>query len=473
MNDVSPRILIIDDEESICWGLSKLCTQMSIECQTASSAEAGLKLAAEQSFHTIIMDVRLPGIDGLSAIRNFHELLGPVPVITITAFGDLQTAIASVRNGAFEYIVKPFELEDVKRTITQAIATWSISHQEHANVVDAKTTPRGRESTNGLIGSTPIMQEVFKQIALTTTTDSPVLITGESGTGKELTARAIHRFSNRSQGPFVAVNIASLNPTLAESELFGHAKGSFTGADSARTGLIQQASGGTLFLDEVAEIPLEIQVKLLRVLDQAEVTPVGSNQPIKTDFRLLSATHQDLLSQVNHGDFRHDLFYRLRTFEIQLPPLREHREDIPELTRHFLAENTTPAQSCSPSPDFLQALQQRAWPGNVRELRSVVERAAILARGGWLTPDHIEDTDLPQIPLPHANLDSEIRELAVQWVKQHWNSDSSQLHDLFLQVVEPAIFETAFELSNQQYSAAAKRLGIHRTTLKKKLEDTQ
>ncbi|MEM7456368.1 MAG: sigma-54 dependent transcriptional regulator [Planctomycetota bacterium] len=466
MTESSSNVLIIDDEESICWGLSRLCEQLSLGSAIASSAEAGLKLAGEERFDLIIMDVRLPGIDGLSAIKLFHEKLGPVPVITITAFGDLQTAITSVQNGAFEYIVKPFELETVRSRILQALAVSELADSTGSG---AGSEPAVSESTSGLIGSSAIMQEVFKQIALTTTTNSPVLITGESGTGKELTARAIHKFSQRSLGPFVAVNIASLNPTLAESELFGHVKGAFTGAETDRIGLIQQASGGTLFLDEVAEIPIEIQVKLLRVLDQGEVTPVGSGQSVKTDFRLLSATHQDLLAQVNHGEFRHDLFYRLRTFEIQLPALREHRQDIPALASHFL-NAVSGDRVLTISPDFVAALQNRAWPGNVRELRNVVERAAIVARGGVLTADHIDDIQVELPTQSSSSNDANLEQLAADWVRSNWDSEGP-LYERFLQMIEPSIMKTAFELSDRQYSAAARKLGIHRTTIKKKLDE--
>ncbi|MCL4143343.1 UNVERIFIED_CONTAM: hypothetical protein GTU68_058524, partial [Idotea baltica] len=272
---------------------------MSLETETAPSAEIGLKLAETTSFDLVVMDVRMPGIDGITAIKLFHQLLGKqTPIITITAFGDLQTAISAIQAGAFEYIVKPFELEVVRTKIQQAIATRNFAGKDK---IERGSDQRRR---SGLVGSSPVMQEVFKQIALTTTTDSPVLITGESGTGKELTARAIHDFSERSAKPFVAVNIAALSPLLAESELFGHVKGAFTGAESDRVGLIQQADGGTLFLDEIAEIPIPIQVKLLRVLDTGEVTRVGSSSPEKSNFRLISATHQDLLSQINHGEFR-------------------------------------------------------------------------------------------------------------------------------------------------------------------------
>ncbi|MFT5303424.1 MAG: two-component system nitrogen regulation response regulator GlnG [Mariniblastus sp.] len=477
-----PRLLIIDDEESICWGLSKLCSQMSIESDSTSTAEQGLKLALSRSYDAIIMDVRLPGMDGISAIEQFHRRLGNIPIITITAFGDLKTAIEAVQKGAFEYIVKPFELDTVQKTIQQAIATSKfLNGQADATLVEnAHGDPGDEPNSIGLIGSSSIMQEVYKQIALTTTTQSPVLITGESGTGKELAARSIHRFGPRSAAPFVAVNIAALSPSLAESELFGHKKGAFTGAEYDRVGLIQQAHGGTLFLDEIAEIPLEIQVKLLRVLDLGEVTPVGSNTPVKTNFRLISATHQDLLSQVNHGEFRHDLLYRLRTFEIQLPPLRQRIEDIPELVRHFLradAAATSPLAPISISDDFLDRLKLRSWPGNVRELQNIVARAATIARGGVLTAHHIDQdnsrsTDAPLDGHETQSLESEIQDLIAKWTRMNWDSDvGKSLYEGLLKVIDPAVLSTAFGLSDHQYSAAARRLGIHRTTLKKKLDE--
>ncbi len=465
------RVLIIDDEESICWGLSKLCSQMSIESESASSAERGLEIAKDASFDLIIMDVRLPGMDGIAAIEKFQELLGKVPIITITAFGDLQTAIDAIQKGAFEYVVKPFDLDAVRQKIQQAIATKALAESVAVNL---ENEPDDDDSAkpNGLIGTSALMQEVFKQIALTTTSDSPVLITGESGTGKELTARSIHNFGSRSSGPFVAVNIAALSSSLAESELFGHVQGAFTGADSERIGLIRQANGGTLFLDEIAEIPLDIQVKLLRVLDLGEVTPVGSNQPVKSDFRLISATHQDLLSQINHGDFRHDLFYRLRTFEIKIPPLRQRREDIPELVNYFLQRYPS-ATSALPSPEFLNDLKARPWLGNVRELQSVVERAATFARGGVITAEHIanEEPDSKQTP-QSTDLVEQLQTLITEWTRHNWNDTSMEsLYDSLISVIDPAILPIAFQLSENQYSAAARRLGIHRTTLKKKLDE--
>lgn len=461
------RVLIVDDEESICWGLSQLCRQMSIESETASSAEQGLEFANRTRFDLVILDVRLPGIDGISAINQFHELLGRVPIITITAFGDLQTAIDAIQRGAFDYIVKPFELDEVRAKIRQAIATRNLL--ESAKGSEATSTGEAGPGS-GLIGSSPLMQEVFKQIALTTTSGSPVLITGESGTGKELTARSIHNHGLQASGPLVAVNIAALSPSLAESELFGHVKGAFTGADSDRIGLIQQADGGTLFLDEIAEIPLAIQVKLLRVLDQGEVTPVGSNHAIKTNFRLISATHQDLPSQINHGDFRHDLFYRLRTFEIKLPSLQQRKQDIPELVNHFLRQS---GSTNIPTAGFLEKLQSRQWHGNVRELQSVVERAVTMARGGLLTKDHVTaEEPHPQSRQADGQMVERIQDLIAQWTRQNWADDSQgALYERLISLIEPGILPTAFQLSDRQYSAAARRLGIHRTTLKKKLDE--
>lgn len=460
-----PKVLIVDDEESICWGLSKLCGQMNLDFETAASAEAGLELSEKSGFDLVIMDVRLPGMDGISAIKEFRQKLGNVPIITITAFGDLKTAIDVVQQGAFEYIVKPFELEKVRQIVKQAITTSELVSNEFA------TSPSDEPKLSGfgLIGDSPLMQEVFKQIALTTTSDAPVLLTGESGTGKEVSARMIHRFSSRNDGPFVAVNIASLSPSLAESELFGHVQGAFTDANSDRKGLVEQAHGGTLFLDEVAETPLEIQVKLLRVLDQGEVTPVGSNVPIKTNFRLISATHQDLLSQINHGEFRHDLFYRLRTFEIRLPPLRERKSDLESLVNHFLNQRNSKTP-VSFTPGFLSALNSRRWDGNVRELQSVVERAATTARGGLITEEFLEEE--PSSTFEVQDLDSKIQSLISEWTRQNWMTGTGEsLYEELVKLIDPAVFSTAYELSEQKYSAAARRLGIHRTTLKKKLDE--
>lgn len=464
-------ILIVDDEESICWGLTRLAKRLSLEAESCSSAEQGLARAAERPFDVVLLDVRLPGMDGLTAIQRFREVLGSIPIITMTAFGDLPTAIQAVQEGAFEYLVKPFSLDQVEATLRQALATSRLTRVKQ-DVDRAERDREKEEPTGGLVGTSAIMQEVYKQIGLATTSDSPVLLSGESGTGKELAARAIHRFGPRADRPFVAVHVAALSPSLVESELFGHRRGAFTGADADRVGLIQQSHGGTLFLDEVAEIPLEIQTKLLRVLDQGEVTPVGSNEPIPTDFRLISATHQDLLSQVNHGDFRHDLLYRIRTLEIRLPPLRQRPEDIPLLVQHFLGRMEL-AKPVEVSDEFLVALRARPWPGNVRELQSVVARAATLATGGWLTAASVPAaSDVRPADSEQVDLEVELGRMVKDWTRQNWDRELEEpLYEALLKIVDGAIFREAFELSDSQYSAAARRLGIHRTTLKRRLEE--
>ncbi|MCH7728811.1 MAG: sigma-54-dependent Fis family transcriptional regulator, partial [Planctomycetes bacterium] len=353
------RILVVDDEQSICWGIAKLGERLGHDVVTASTAERGLEIIGETSFDLVIHDVRLPGMDGLTAMEKI-QTQQTVPIVIITAYGDLETAVRAVRQGAFEYIVKPFDLEKVENVIKRAL-------REHAQVDSEVDSIRPIE---GIVGKTSAMQEVFHRIALVSQSDACVLLQGESGTGKELVARAIHRYSNRCDGPFVAVNVASLSTSLAESELFGHVRGAFTGADLERTGLLVQANGGTLFLDEVADIPLPTQVKLLRSLDQGEVTPVGSDKPVHTDFRVISATHQDLQTKVEDGSFRHDLFFRLCGFQLDLPALRNRREDIRLLADFFVEHfvGTDSVDSSRWSVDALAELERHPWYGNVREL---------------------------------------------------------------------------------------------------------
>lgn len=321
------KILVVDDEQSICWGFAKLGESMGHEVETAASAEEGLRLAAESRPDLLVLDVRLPGMDGLSALEHFRHDVGNAPIIVITAFGALDIAVKAVRSGAFEYLVKPFDLAEIRSAIDRALRCAG----EMKTVAPA-------ELHGDMVGSTPTMQALFKRIALAAASDANVLVRGESGVGKELAARAIHRYSPHAHSRFVAVNMAALSPTLAESELFGHVDGAFTGASRSRDGLLVQANGGTLFLDEIADIPLALQVKLLRALEQGGVLPVGADKPVKTSFRVVSATHQDLKARVQCGKFRHDLFFRICAFEITIPALRERVEDIPLLASYFASQ---------------------------------------------------------------------------------------------------------------------------------------
>lgn len=462
------KLLIVDDEQSICWGLTRLGKSIGHEVVTASSAEQALEIVKSVRPDVIVLDVRLPGMDGLSAMEHLRQSIGPVPIIVITAYGDLATAVEAVRNGAFEYIIKPFDLDTVERALARAQRSG-----------EAPATERPCEvAVAGLIGRSPAMQEVFKRIALAATSNAGVLLFGESGTGKELAARAIHHFSQRVSGPFVAVNVASLNPALAESELFGHARGSFTGADQDRIGLLAQANGGILFLDEVAEIPIPVQVKLLRALEQGEVLPVGSGEAIKTNFRIVSATHRDLLEKVRSGEFRHDLYFRLGAFRIDLPPLRERQDDVCDLAEHFLAStgSTTSEQPTRFSERAIAELRRRPWYGNVRELRNAVEHARIVSRGGLIETEHLPEATPATLFHGHSQtmpLEDSIGAMVSQWAeaKLAESSDADDLYEQLLRLVEPPLLAAALEQHRGQCATAARQLGLHRTTLRKKLDD--
>jgi len=472
--------LVVDDEPSICWALSQLGDELKHEVRTAGSAEAGLEIAAAESPRLVVLDVRLPGMDGLSAIEKLRPLIGDAPIIVITAFGDLDTAVEAVRQGAFEYVVKPFDLASIENVIGRAIA--AAKQTESKQAANSAQTPLGADNapSTGLVGSSAAMQEVFRRIALAAPRDACVLLQGESGVGKELAARALHQYGGRRDGPFVAVNVAALNPALAESELFGHLRGAFTGADSPRKGLLQQADGGVLFLDEVAEIPLTTQVKLLRCLEHGEVLPVGAEQPVATNFRIVAATHRDLAAMAAEGEFRHDLFYRLTTFQIDLPPLRERSDDVSTLAQHFLREFDPEGSMCI-REDALVELGNRDWWGNVRELRNAIEHAAILARGTDIGPEHLPPP-APKLVDSHASSlsdsvvefdEGKIEQLLTAWAATQLESDDEPLTDLYerlLALVEPPVLQAALKKHNGQFAAAARELGIHRTTLRKKLE---
>ena len=459
------KLLVVDDEQSICWGLSRLGESIGHEVVTCSSAEQALEFVTDVRPDAVVLDVRLPGMDGLTAIARLRERIGQVPIIVITAYGDLKTAVEAVRNGAFEYITKPFELDKVERALTRALTT---------HVVPAGR-PLKPAHVGGLVGSSAAMQEVFKHIALAAASDASVLLYAESGTGKELAARAIHKYGERAEHPFVAVNAASLSSALAESELFGHVRGAFTGAEQDRVGLLAQADGGTLFLDEVADIPLSTQVKLLRALEHGEVLPVGSGAPVRTNFRVISASHQDLLKKVKHGTFRHDLFFRLAAFRIDIPPLRSRREDVRDLAEHFLGADRSDAPQHVLSAAALEELKRRPWYGNVRELRNAIEHAVIVARGGMIEPDHLPPPaaaallDTPDEELP---LDESIAVLVRRWAEDKLQdaSQSDDVYEQLLRLIEPSLFRAAIEQHHGQCATAARRLGIHRTTLRKKLD---
>jgi two-component system nitrogen regulation response regulator GlnG len=468
-----PQVLIIDDEETIAWALRRAFEREHYRVAVAASAEAGLGLVRQQPPEVIFLDVRLPGMDGLAALEQLRRLAPESAIIVITAHGDLSTAVRAVQGGAFDYLTKPFELsqalEAARRALTRLAPSQPIPGKEAS--LSREGRPEDGGSGEALVGRSPAMQAVFKRIARVAPTSTCVLITGESGTGKEVVARAIHAHSPRRHKPFLPVHVAALNPHLVESELFGHVRGAFTGAERHREGLLQLAHGGTVFLDELADIPLPVQAKLLRVLERQEVLPVGSGEPVKVDVRIISATHADLAAEVAAGRFRHDLYYRLHVYPIHLPPLRERREDIPLLAEHFLRRLGIPEPERRLPEETLRYLQSRSWPGNVRELRNALEHAAIEAHGGPILPEHFP----PPLPLDSpASWNQRFQELIAQWVRQQCQADGPQpppgdLYQQMLQLVEPVLLDEVLRHTQGNRLLAARYLGLARATLRKLL----
>jgi two-component system nitrogen regulation response regulator GlnG len=397
-----------------------------------------------------------------------HELqsqLGPVPIVVITAFGNLQTAVTALENGAFDYLTKPFDLDQATAVIRRALDN------------ECRTVPELCENSaavlpDELLGTSAAMQDVFKRIALVAPTDASVLITGESGTGKELVARAIHRHSRRREQPFLPVNLASLSANLIESELFGQFRGAFTGADSERRGILELADGGTVLFDEAADIPLSTQVKLLRVLEQHEVTAVGGSQSRPAFFRVLSATNRDLKEECARGRFREDFYFRIAVVEIRLPALRERPEDIPLLAERFLQQFELKTRSSAHLlPETIEQLCRRAWRGNIRELRNAVEHGALMARGGPIEPEHLPPLAASKDQIGPA-IEEQVSSAVRRWAEETVRTEpQANVYDRFLSVVEPPLFETVLREHGGNKAAAAEVLGIHRATLRKKLQD--
>lgn len=458
------KLLVVDDEQSICWGLTRLGESLGHEVVSASSAEQAFYEAQRLRPDAVILDVRLPGMDGLTAIERFQQQLGSVPIIVITAYGDLRTAVEAVRRGAFDYIAKPFDVDKVKVSLVRAL----VSGRE--KVINTPAPAR----VEGLVGRSLVMQEVYKRIALAAASDASVLLTGESGSGKELAARAIHRYSHVADGPFVAVNLSGMSPQAAESELFGHVRGAFAGADEDRVGRLVEARGGTLLLDEVSEVPLPVQAKLLRALEQGEVVPVGARQAVPIEFRVIAATKERLIERANEARFRHDLLFRLGAFQIELPALRDRREDIADLAAYFIETLSSGAneQPAKLTAQTLAELQRRPWHGNVRELRHAIEHALIVARGPAILPEHLPAAVSASVAAQTTGDITHDVALAIRrWAEQSVGEETlhGRVYDAMLDAVEPPLLEIALRRHRGQCAAAARTLGIHRTTLRKKL----
>lgn len=375
-----PRILVIDDEDNMRHMLSVMLLRQGYQVDSAENGTQGLDCLLQKVYDYILCDIRMPEMDGKEFLVRALEQNVSVPIIMMSAYGSVETAIECLKLGAYDFISKPFKKDEIIMVLKKAEERERLKSENSRlrNVV------AGRFSYNGIISRTERMQEIFAQIGKVADLKTTVLVLGESGTGKELVARALHVNSRRADKPFVAVNCGAIPENLLESELFGHVRGAFTDASSDKTGLFEQADGGTLFLDEIGEMPLSLQVKLLRVLQESEIRRVGAAVSRKVDVRVVSATSRDLTTDVSGGRFREDLFFRLNVFAIQLPPLRERVEDIPLLAEYFLKRHS-PGYDVHIESDALRCLMSHHWPGNIRELENAVERACILCENGRIT----------------------------------------------------------------------------------------
>jgi two-component system nitrogen regulation response regulator GlnG len=460
------RILVVDDEPAIGWSLKELLADEGHDVTVAADIPQAVAAAGEEAPDAILLDVRLGNQDGIRSLPEIRAAAGPVPVVVMTAFGDLDTAVRAVQAGAFDYLVKPFDLERVTEVVARAL----LDREQAAD------PPADPAATAELIGSSPPMQEVFKQVALVAASDLPVLVTGPTGSGKEVVARAIHAHSARRMQPLVTTNLAALAPGVIESELFGHAAGSFANAAAARPGLFELADGGTILLDEVGEAPPDVQVKLLRVLEAGEVARVGEAAARQVNVRVIAATNRDLTALVAAGSFRADLFQRLNVFPITLPSLADRPEDIEPLARHFLARPASGRPRPAVSPEFLAALRDRNWPGNVRELKHAVEYAAVVARGGTLRPEHIPrqepaagSSGRSDLAVATSRVGAAVKEWSAAARAEFAGLPEPDLHHRMVQAVEGTLLREALAHTGGNRTAAAKLLGLDRATLRTKL----
>jgi two-component system nitrogen regulation response regulator GlnG len=454
-------IWIIDDDRSIRWVFEKALARTELEFRTFSSVPEALAALEEEQPLVVVSDIRMPNGSGLDLLQEIKKRLPDVPVIIMTAYSDLESAVAAFQGGAFEYLAKPFDVDQAVEIIRRAAEE---STRQAAENEEPQETPE-------IIGQAPAMQEVFRAIGRLSRSHSTVMINGESGTGKELVAMALHRHSMRADKPFIAINTAAIPKDLLESELFGHERGAFTGAQAARRGRFEQADGGTLFLDEIGDMPADLQTRLLRVLSDGQFYRVGGHQPVKVNVRIIAATHQDLEERVKQGLFREDLFHRLNVIRLRLPPLRERREDVPLLAKHFLQNSAQElsVEAKQLSPAALRYLSTLSWSGNVRQLENVCHWLTVMAPG-----QNIDIADLP----PELREDQGKPLSASSWqdslgqeVTNLLNRGDHNILDNLTHQFERILITRGLEFTGGRRIEAANLLGMGRNTLTRKIQD--
>jgi two-component system, NtrC family, nitrogen regulation response regulator GlnG len=469
-------ILIAEDDHSIRTVVSRALSQQGFRVQATRAASTFWQWVEEGAGDAAIMDVMLPDENSLDILPQIKSRRPDLPIILMSAQNTLLTAVRATERGAFEYLPKPFDIATLLAAVQRALASTQTRREP------GRIRLEGEENLP-IIGRSPAMQEIYRVLARLVATDLTVLISGESGTGKELVARALHDFSRRRHGPFVALNMAAIPKELIESELFGHEKGAFTGASTRKAGRFEQAQGGTLFLDEIGDMPVEAQTRLLRVLQQGEFMPVGAREPIRADVRILAASHRELRTMVAQGLFREDLFYRLNVVPIRLPALRERTEDIPALVEHFLAAAHKEALPLKWfDPEAMQLLKEHDWPGNVRELENLVRRMVVLYSedviGAPLVELELKEARRNDPAVNKASYDDSLAAVVARHVERCFGAvdRADDVQELYLQVLQeverPLIAETLAATRGNQLRAA-QILGLNRNTLRKKIRDLE
>lgn len=464
------KLLIIDDEPNVLYALEKGLKAPGQTIVTAATGQLGLAAVAKHHPDVVLLDVQLPDLSGIEVLKKLQQIDSRLPVIIMTAHGTADTAIEAMKQGAYDYILKPWKLEELKTLIDNALQASRLSR---VPAVYEEQSDLPEDKIDRIVGNSPAMQHIFKEIGKIAQQDVNVLILGESGTGKELVARAIYQHSKRKDQPFLAINCAALPDTLLESELFGHEKGAFTGADRRRIGKFEQADKGTLFLDEIGDMALVTQAKVLRILQDGRFERIGGNETIQTDVRIIAATNKDLTTAIQKKEFRQDLYYRLNTFILKLPALRERPEDIAYLIDHFIARQRQQLglKILGVSPEAMQLMQSYPWPGNVRELENAIKYAMVHAHGEWITPDSLPDQLRSSEPAPtgkpagDATL-PDLDQLVAQWLQESRPRLLDEVHD----VVDRLLLMKVLSHAGGQQTRAAALLGISRNTLRTRLQ---
>ncbi|OCG24383.1 nitrogen regulation protein NR(I) [Gilliamella sp. App2-1] len=474
------NIWIVDDDSAIRWVLEKALTNAHFNCACFSNGQEVIDalVTYAQKPTVLISDIKMPGIDGLTLLKHVKEKLPNLPVIIMTAHSDLDAAVNAYQKGAYDYIPKPFDVDEVIQLVERAIL------QTQSNKTSNNTTTK---ASTGIIGEAPSMQDVFRIIGRLSKSSISVLINGESGTGKELVAKALHTHSPRSQSPFIALNMAAIPKDLIESELFGHEKGAFTGAAQIRHGRFEQANGGTLFLDEIGDMPLDVQTRLLRVLADGQFYRIGGYSPVKVDVRIIAATHQDLEARVSEGKFRDDLFHRLNVIRILLPPLRDRAQDIPKLAEHFLHTTAKElgVESKVLSPKALSVLCQFNWPGNVRQLENICRWVTVMSSNKEILVQDLPSEMLQSSPTKKivtnenitmhenhfAQQENDWKVLLEQWAKKALMEGKTGILTEAINDVERTLLKCALNFTRGHKQDAAHLLGWGRNTLTRKLKD--